>query len=65
MFQLGGRYWRGFYPPLLKLLARSQKSDGSWPPESLGEQGLGGEYSTALGVLALSVPDRILPIFQR
>jgi hypothetical protein len=65
MFQLGGRYWRGFYPPLLKLLVRSQESDGSWPPESSGEQSLGSIYSTALAVLALSAPDQMLPVFQR
>lgn len=64
MFQLGGKYWKQFFPPLVNALLKNQKSDGSWPPEQRDQQ-FGNCYSTALSVLALSVPDQILPIFQR
>ena len=64
MFQLGGKYWKQFFPPLVNALLKNQQADGSWPPEEKDKQ-FGNCYSTALGVLALSVPDQILPIFQR
>ncbi|MEI6807340.1 MAG: prenyltransferase/squalene oxidase repeat-containing protein [bacterium] len=60
MFQLGGKYWArystwmyGFWLPL-------QKEDGSWPQKNIGVC-----YETAMVVLALTVPYRQLPIYQR
>jgi len=66
MFQLGGNYWDRFFPPLLRVLAAAQHSDGSWDPESIPEdREFGNVYTTSLAVLTLEVPYQILPIYQR
>jgi hypothetical protein len=64
MYQLGGDYWKGFYPPVVKTLLANQKEDGSWPPETICPQ-FKNCYRTALSVLTFSIPDQLLPIFQR
>ena len=64
MFQLGGKYWEDFFPPLVEVLMANQKEDGAWEPESADPQ-YGNCYTTSLCVLALSVPNQLLPIFQR
>jgi hypothetical protein len=63
----GLAYWRRFYPPLVRTLVAHQSADGSWAPEAIpgGAEQYGNAYTTALAVLALSVPDQLLPIFQR
>ena len=66
MFQLGGDFWRKFFPRLLAVLADAQHADGSWDTESLdAEANFGNVYTTALCVLALTPPYQILPIYQR
>ncbi|NOZ41287.1 MAG: terpene cyclase/mutase family protein, partial [Planctomycetes bacterium] len=30
MYQLGGRHWREFFPPMVKVLISGQNADGSW-----------------------------------
>ena len=64
MFQLGGKYWEQFFPPLVDALLANQQANGSWPPEKR-ELPYGSCYSTSLCILSLSVPNQILPIFQR
>ena len=64
MYQLGGKYWQQFFPPLVKTLLANQNANGSWPPER-GDEVYGSVYSTSLCVLSLSVPNQMLPIFQR
>ena len=64
MFQLGGKYWDQFFPILVEALLTNQQVDGSWPPE-LREKAYGSCYSTSLSILSMSVPNQILPIFQR
>ena len=64
MFQLGGKYWEKFFPPLVDVLLANQQADGSWPPEKQ-EKPYGSCYSTSLSILSLSVPNQMLPIFQR
>jgi len=64
MYQLGGKYWEKFFPPLVDTLLDNQQADGSWSPEKM-EQQYGNCYTTSLTVLSLSVPNQILPIFQR
>ena len=64
MYQLGGDHWKKFFPPVAQTLLANQESDGSWPAEPYDEQ-YGNCYTTSLCVLALSVSDQILPIFQR
>lgn len=66
MFQLGGRYWREFYPVLASTLIAHQHRNGSWDPDCHKyDMKLGRTYTTALAVLALSPPYQLLPIFQR
>ncbi len=65
-FQLGGDYWFEFFPKLLDVMVKNQNGDGSWNPESNGNDAkYGNLYSTALAVLALTPPYQILPIYQR
>lgn len=64
MFQLGGKYWKQFFPPLVETLLANQQPDGAWPPEK-NEPQYGECYSTSLCILSLSVPNQMLPIFQR
>ena len=69
MVQLGGRYWEGFFPPLVTTFLRHQSAEGAWAPETGSERGedvvFGQTYTTALGVLALTPPYQLLPIYQR
>ncbi len=63
--QLGGKYWDGIYIPLRTNLLAKQKEDGSWP-QGGGVDSIGGEvYATSMSVLALCVPYRALPLYQR
>ena len=59
-FQLGGNYWEYFRPRLHEVLLRHQTSTGSWNGNQFGPN-----YATAMGVLALTVEYRFLPIYQR
>ena len=65
MFQLGGEYWAGFYPPLAQALVNSQSREGSWQPEQGVDGKFGNVYTTSLMVLALTPPYQLLPIYQR
>lgn len=64
MFQLGGRYWSEFYPVLARTLVNGQNASGAWDKDKW-DGSYGEVYSTAMGVLALSPPHQLLPIFQR
>ena len=64
MYQLGGKFWQQFFPPLVRTLLANQRADGSWPPEKM-DIVYGSCYSTSLCILSLSVPNQMLPIFQR
>jgi len=66
MYQIGGDYWERYAPLLYEDLLPRQAKDGSWPDNiSSGSQRAGKAYSTAMAVLALSVPYCQLPIYQR
>jgi hypothetical protein len=66
MFQLGGDYWKRFFPPLLKVLADNQHDDGSWDPEATDQDSrYGSTCTTAFAVLALATPYQMLPVYQR
>jgi hypothetical protein len=65
MAQLGGRYWQGFFPPLARTFVENQSENGSWRPEQQEDSQFGLAYSTALGVLTLTPPMQLLPIYQR
>lgn len=59
MFQLGGKYWEKYSEWMYTTWLPHQQADGSWNGE------YGKDYGTALMVLALAVPYRQLPIYQR
>ena len=66
MAQLGGRYWKQFFPNLVKVLLQSQQSSGEWPPEPYGSDRMfGNTYTTAMAVLSLTPPLQLLPVYQR
>ena len=64
MYELGGRHWKKFYPPVVETLLASQQPDGAWPAETYDAR-YGNSYTTSLCILALSIPNQMLPIFQR
>ena len=65
MFQLGGTYWKEFYPVLVKTLLENQRPSGAWEAENGPDGMFGNAYTTALAVLALAPPNQMLPVFQR
>ena len=65
MFQLGGSEWEKFATHMYEMMLKFQRPDGSWPQGGGGEARAGVSYSTAMGVLAISVSYRQLPIYQR
>ena len=60
MFQLGGKYWETYAGWMYEHYIKRQNQDGSW---RLGRHGQ--TYTTAMMVLAFTVPYRQLPIYQR
>lgn len=66
MYQLGGEYWKEFFPPTVATLLENQQPDGSWPSDSHWHDGqFGSAYTTALVVMTLGAPNQLLPVFQR
>ncbi|MDB6172688.1 MAG: hypothetical protein JWL59_1999 [Chthoniobacteraceae bacterium] len=66
MSQLGGSYWKQFFPSLVNVLLRCQQSSGEWPVEPTGgDRVYGNTYTTALAVLSLTPPLQLLPVYQR
>ena len=67
-FQTGGevwtRIWRRSRTALLEDGATKQDADGSWP-QSRSTKEPGRTYSTAMAVMTLSIPLRLLPTYQR
>jgi len=63
-FQLGDNYWNFYRPQLHDVLLRNQGTNGSWNGGG-SDSGYGIHYTTAMGVLALTVEYRFLPIYQR
>jgi hypothetical protein len=56
----GGRMWEQWYSGIRDELLRSQLSDGGW-----SDPWFGNEYSTAMALIILQVPNHLLPIFDR
>jgi hypothetical protein len=59
MFMSGGDAWAKYWPALRDTLMKQQQGDGSWSGE--GQQ----LYGTAMCLIALEVPNRLLPILQK
>ena len=64
-YHLGGKYWESGYPKLREALLANQGPEGTWPVGSGQEQEAGEAYRTSMAVLALCVPYRYLPLFQK
>jgi hypothetical protein len=64
--QLGGRYWEGIFPPLVKAMLSAQSPQGSWPAEpNHGDAMYGNAYTTAMAVLSLTPAYQLLPVYQK
>ncbi len=64
LYQVGGNLWRQTYPAVRDTIVRTQAADGSW--HGGYRNGRPGQlFGTAVGVFALSIPNRYLPILQR
>jgi hypothetical protein len=64
-WQLGGDYWTDINRPIRRSLLQSQRADGSWSVQRGNEAMAGTAYGTSMAILALTVPYRYLPIYQR
>ncbi len=53
------RRWQQWFPPMRDQMLGQQESAGCW------NTGVGREYATSMMVLALAIPYRCLPIYQR
>ena len=69
LYQVGGERWRENYPKVRDAIVKNQRrsanpvEDGSWEGGRIG--GTPGKlFGTAVGVFALSIPNRYLPILQ-
>jgi hypothetical protein len=63
-YQAGGETWEAVWRTSEERLLKSQMPDGGWPQSRSGEEP-GRTYATAMAVLTLAVPYRLLPIYQR
>ena len=59
MFLAGGEHWAGWFPTIRDELIDNQAANGAW------DSNHGEAYATAMSLLVLQVPNRLLPIFQR
>ena len=60
VWQRGGTSWKRWFPAIRdELISRQQSSSGSWTSR------YSPEYSTAMALIVLQIPNNILPIFQR
>ena len=67
-FQAGEGLWPAVWKNNSDQLMSQKREDGSWPAkngEPGGSEKRGRFYSTSMAVLTLSVPMRLLPIYQR
>jgi hypothetical protein len=58
-FLAGGKYWSRWFPKAREELLDRQQSGGHW------QSNFGNDYATAMALITLQVPNRLLPIFQR
>jgi hypothetical protein len=59
MFQAGGDYWNAWFPAVRTELIERQAPEGFWRGQA------GNEYGTAMALIILQMPERLLPIFQK
>lgn len=59
MFLAGDTYWQRWWPAIRGELLEKQEANGSWRGQA------GDEYGTAMALIILQMPNRLLPIFQK
>lgn len=59
MFLAGDAYWRRWWPAVRTELLGKQDPEGFWRGQA------GQEYGTAMALIILQMPNRLLPIFQK
>ena len=59
MFLAGGQWWARWWPAMSRNLLSRQEPDGAW----IG--GAGSSYGTAMALIILQIPQRLLPILQK
>jgi squalene cyclase len=59
MFMSGGDAWKAYWPAIRADLVKKQQANGSWSGEA------GDVYGTAMALIILQVPDRLLPILEK
>lgn len=59
MFLAGDRAWQEWWLAIRSELVERQDPEGYWPGQA------GNEYGTAMALIILQMPNRLLPIFQR
>ncbi|HWE03829.1 MAG TPA: prenyltransferase/squalene oxidase repeat-containing protein [Tepidisphaeraceae bacterium] len=64
-YQSGGAAWTAISKEVLDKLVKSQQSDGGWPDAPAESSGAGATYTTSMALMALSIPYRLLPVYQR
>jgi hypothetical protein len=60
----GGATWDALSRPIFTNLVTAQAPDGGWPASPTPEEP-GRVYATAMAVLTLAAPNRLLPVYQR
>ncbi len=59
MFLAGDEYWGRWWPAVRRELLGKRSSEGFWRGQA------GSEYGTAMALIILQMPNRLLPIFQK
>lgn len=59
MFLAGGEHWAAYFPKIRDAYLSRQQADGRWDSQ------YGPAYGTAMTLLVLEMPNRLLPIFQK
>ena len=59
MFLAGDDHWQVWWPPIRDELLAKQAPEGFWRGQA------GTEYGTAMALIILQMPNRLLPIFQK
>ena len=65
LYQVGNPWWKREYTYVRDTILRTQAADGSWQGGWYRGGRPGQLFGTSVGVFALSIPNRYLPILQR
>lgn len=59
MYLAGDKHWNVWWPAIREELLAKQNEEGAWQGQA------GNEYGTAMALIILQIPNRLLPIFQK